>query len=301
MAEVTEVTPFGGKSFKKEDLLKLEPTLLRALLRERVHHNVEVPFYSTMLKWNGKSIPTFGLQAQMVFDTWIERGFTEDAPDIKWAKQNLELAAKIRAGGMFEWHESLPTPFTEEEMATVNRLIFGRRSVRDWVNKPIPDEMIEKILEAGRAAPIGCNLDEVRFIVIKDPKEKKLVWSDISTQNAVIIVVCYDTRVPKIVLQDQLVPQNAGFDAAAAIDHMLLMAHALGLGAVWLSKTAETNVTEDTGLRFKKQYGLPDYIEVAAHIAVGWPAIGTIKTQRMPLADMMLKRSSKSTESGREP
>jgi nitroreductase len=236
----------------------------------------------------------------MVFDVWRERGFMEEAQDIQWAKQYLELAAKIRAGGIFEWHEPLSTPFNDEELAVVNRLIFGRRSIRDWVDRPVPDEMIEKILEAGRAAPIGCNLDEVRFIVIRDLKEKKLVWSDISTKNAVIIVVCYDTRIPKIVRQHELVPQNAGFDAAAAIDHMLLMAHALGLGAVWLSKTAETNVTEDTGLRFKEQYGLPDYIEVAAHIAVGWPAIGTIKTQRMPLADMMLERSSKSTKSTRK-
>jgi nitroreductase len=300
MPELTEVTPFGGKSFRKEDLMKLEPTLLRALLRERIHHNVEVPFYSTLLKWSGKPIPTFGLQAQMVFDAWRERGLPEDAPDIQWAKQYLELAARIRTGGRFEWHEPLPTPFTDQEMAVVNRLIFGRRSFRDWVARPVPDEMIEKILEAGRAAPIGCNLDEVRLIVIKDPEEKKLVWSDIYTQNAVIIVVCYDTRVPEVVRQDELVPQNAGFDAAAAIDHMLLMAHALGLGAVWLSKTAKTKVTEDTGLRFKEQYGLPDYIEVAAHIAVGWPVIGTIKTKRMPLADMMLERNSKFTNQARE-
>ena len=152
--------------------------------------------------------------------------------------------------------------------------------------------MIEKILEAGRAAPIGCNLNEVRFVVIKDPQETKMVWSDISTKNAVIIVVCYDTRIPKLVWQDQCVPQNAGFDAAAAVDHMLLMAHALGLGAVWLSKTVKTNVTEDTGLRFKEEYGLPEYIEVAAHIAIGWSAIGTIKTKRMPLADMMLGRNA---------
>ncbi|MBA7501204.1 hypothetical protein ES704_03966 [subsurface metagenome] len=290
MPEITEVRPFGRISFKKEDLIKLDPTLLRALLRERIHHNVEVPFYSTLLKWKGKPIPTFGLQAQMVFDAWKERGFTEDAPDIQWAKEYLALAVKIRTGERFEWHEPLPTPFTDEEMAVVDKLIYGRRSIRNWISKPVPDGMIEKILEAGRAAPIGCNLDEVRFIVIRDPEEAKMVWSDISTKNAVIIVVCYDTRIPKVVWQDQYVPQNAGFDAAAAIDHMLLMAYALGLGAIWLSKIAKTNITKDTGLRFKEQYGLPDYIEVAAHIAVGWPAIGTIKTKRMPLADMILER-----------
>ncbi len=291
MPEITEVRPFGGVVFTKKDLMEMEPTLLRALLRERTHHNIEVPLYPTLLKWKGRPIPTFGLQTQIVFDVWRERGFTEDAPDIEWVKEYLAIAEKIRAGEKVELDVSLPTPFTDEEMAAVNKLIYGRCSIRDWIDKPVPDEMIEKILEAGRAAPIGCNLDEVRFVVIKNPEEAKMVWSDISTKNAVIIVICCDTRIPKVVRQDEIVPQNAGFDAAAAADHMCLMAHALGLGAVWLSKTARTDVTEDTGKRFKEQYGLPDYIEVAMHIAVGWAAIGMIKSKRMPLADMMLRRN----------
>jgi len=291
MPEITEVAPFGGAKFKKEDLMKLEPILLRALLRERAHHNIEVPLYPTLLKWKGNPMPTFGLQTQLVFDAWRERGLPEDAPDIEWVKEHLAIAEKIRAGEKPELDEPLPTPFTDGEMAVVNKLIYGRRSIRDWIDKPVPDWIIEKILEAGRAAPIGCNLDIVRFIVIKDPEEAKMVWSDISTKNAVIIVICYDTRIPAVVGQDKTVPQNAGFDAAAAADHMCLMAHALGLGACWLSKTAKSDVTKDTGQEFKKKYGLPDYIEVAMHIAVGWAAIGTIKSKRMPLADMMLTRA----------
>ncbi len=105
-----------------------------------------------------------------------------------------------------------------------------------------------------------------------------------TAENAVVSVLCYDMRVPGIVGQDRSVPQNAGFDAAA--DHMLLMVHALGLGAVWLS---EVKRPESTAQKFKEQYGLPDYIEVALHIAVGWPAIGTIESKRTPLADMMLR------------
>ena len=120
-----------------------------------------------------------------------------------------------------------------------------------------------------------------------------MIWSDIPVTNAVIIVVGYDKRIPQVVGQDKFVPQNGGFDAAAAVDHMLLMAHALGLGAVWLSKTAKTDVTKDTAQIFKEKYGLPDYIEIALHVAIGWSAIGTIKSQRMPLKNMILSRDSK--------
>jgi len=72
------------------------------------------------------------------------------------------------------------------------------------------------------------------------------------------------------------------FDAAAAADHMCLMAHALGLGAVWLS------CTEKTANTFKKKYGLPDYIKQAPHIIVGWTAIGSIKSLKMPLSEMII-------------
>lgn len=289
--ETTEVTPFGGKVFRREDLMELDPVILRALLRERTHHNIEVPLYPTLLKWKGKPIPTFGLQTQMVFDVWRERGFTEDAPDIQWVKEYLGIAEKIRAGKKVDLKIPLPTPFSSEEMAVVNKLIYTRCSIRDWLPKPVSDWMIEQILEAGRAAPIGCNLDEVRFVVIKDPEEEKMVWSDISTTNAVIIVICYDTRIPEAIGQDKFVPHNPGFDCAAAADHMLLMAHALGLGGVWLSKTVKSHATEDTGLKFKRLYGLPDYIEVALHIAIGWPATGIIKSRRMPLSAMIFSKA----------
>ena len=291
MPEITEVKPRGVPAYKKEDLLKMDAVTLRALLHERTHHNIECPLYPTLLKWKGEPISTFGLQAQLVFDAWRERVLPEDAPDIEWTKRYLAIAEKVRAGENPELDEPLPTPFTDDEMAVVNKLIYGRHSVRDWIDKPVPDWMIEKILEAGRAAPIGCNLGEVRFIVIRDPIEAKMVWSDVSTQNAVLIIICYDTRYHKVIGQDQFVPQNAGYDAAAAGDHMLLMAHALGLGACWLSKTVESKVTSDSGKKFKEQYGLPDYIEPALHVAVGWQAIGTIKTKRLPLADMMITRA----------
>ena len=72
---------------------------------------------------------------------------------------------------------------------------------------------------------------------------------------------------------------------------MLLMAHALGLGGVWLTEIKKTDGTRDTAEEFKNRYGLPDYIEVHLHIAVGWTAMGTIKSARIPLEDMIIRRN----------
>jgi len=272
--------------YTRDDLMKMDPVCLRALFRERIHHTIEVEIYPILL--GRKKLPrNFGLQPQLILDVWRKRGFPDDDPDFEWGKKYLTLAAKLRAGEKIEIEEALPTPFTEQEMAVVHKLIWGRRSVRDWISgKEVPDHMIEKILEAGRAAPNGCNLDIVRFIVIRDSKEARMVWSDISTpmDQCVLIIICYDKRIYETVGHDRLVPHNILFDCAAAADHMCLMAHALGLGAVWLS------CTEKTAKTFKKKYGLPDYIEQALHIAVGWASIGSIKSDRMPLSEMMITR-----------
>jgi len=287
--EITKVMT-GFKEYTKGDIRKLDEVSLRGLLHERTHHNIEVPLYTTLRKWPGKPIAGFGMQAQIVFDVWREKRYPEDNPDIQWCKRYLEIAAQVRAGKKPDVDEPLPEPFTEEEMKVVHKLIWERCSARGcWIDKPVTDEMIEKILEAGRAAPIGCNLDEVRFIVLRTPEEKKMCWSDISTENAVIIVIGYDKRPSRVVGQDlpQAVPQNVGFDCAAAGDHMLLMAHALGLGGCWLSKR------DDTDKEFKEQWGLRDEnIEIVMHLAIGWSAIVPIKSARAPLEYYMIRKDT---------
>ncbi len=273
--------------YTRDDLMKMEPVCLRALFRERVHHTIEVEIYPILLE-RKKARPNFGREPELILDVWRQRGFPDDEPDMEWGKKYISLAKKIREGEKVTIDELKPPAFTAEEMETVRKLIWKRPSIRDWIpGKKIPDEMIEQILEAGRAAPTGCNLDIVRFVVIKDPKEAKMVWSDIPTpmDRCVLIVVCYDKRVYETVGHNRLVPHNKLLDCAAAADHMCLMAHALGLGAVWLT------CTKKTAQAFKEKYGLPDYIEQVMHVAVGWSAIGTVKSARMPLKEMMISKT----------
>jgi nitroreductase len=225
----------------------------------------------------------------LILDVWRKRGFPENDPDLEWGKTYIGMAKKLRGGQNVTVSYQDPPVFSENDIKTVKKLIWERRSVRDWIpGKEIPDETIEQILEAGRAAPTGCNLEIVRFVVIRDPKDAKMVWSDIPTpmDSCVLVVVCYDKRIYETLGHDRLIPHNQLYDCAAAADHMCLMAHALGLGAVWLTRT------EKTAQIFKEKFHLPDYLEPALHIAVGWPAIHTIKSQRMPLEEMVVKREA---------
>ena len=283
--EKAQTVMWRGGEYTKDDLVKMDPVLLRALFRERIHHTIEVHLYPVMLG-RIKVPPAFGLQPQLIYDVWKERGLSDAGPDFEWAKRYLEIAARVRAGERVSVDAPISRPFNDQEMAVLKKALWERRSCREWQEKEVPDRMIEQVLEAGRAAPCACNLDVVRFIVLREPDEMKMVWSDTPTppKQCVLIIICYDNRVYKVTGQDKTVGHNQMLDCAAAADHMLLMAHALGLGGVWLTRT------EKTGQAFKEQYGLPDYIEPVLHIAVGWAARGTIKSQRMPLSEMIIKR-----------
>jgi len=285
----TDTTVKGGfGEYTRGDLMKMEPIALRGLLHERTHHTIEVPLYPMLLKWQGRPMSNFGEQAQLCYDVWRARGFTDTAADIVWVKKYLAIAEQVRAGKKPHIDEPLPAPFTPQEMAVVKKLIYGRRSYRDYLDTPIPEEMLEIIMEAGRAAPIGCNLGHLKFILLRTPEEREMIWSDIPTHSCgVIIVICHDKRVAATVGQDKTVPQNAGFDAAAAGDHMLLMAHALGLGGCWLS---ERHGATDTAKIFKGKYVLPEHIEPDLHIILGYPSIGIIKSDRTPLKEMIIEK-----------
>ena len=283
MEEVKISLRGGGKEYTKADLMKMEPVLLRSLFRERIHHTIEVEIYPILLG-KKKMPPGFGLQPQLIYDVWKERGFSDEGDDFEWAKKYLDYARRMRNGEKVKIDVPLPVPFNKAEMTAVEKLLYTRTSIRDWVKKEVPDWMIEKILEAGRAAPTGCNLSVVRFIVIKDPEEQKMVWSDIRTDNSVIVVLCYDRRVYDTTGQNKTVPQNMMLDCGAAADHMLLMAHALGLAGCWLT------CLERTAEAFKEQYALPEYYEVAMHIAFGWAACGILKSGRLPLKEMIYSR-----------
>ncbi|TFH14261.1 hypothetical protein E4H04_10530, partial [Candidatus Bathyarchaeota archaeon] len=53
--------------------------------------------------------------------------------------------------------------------------IMTRRSVRAYDNKPIPDDILLKVLEAGRAAPSASNAQPWHFIVVKNPGKREVL------------------------------------------------------------------------------------------------------------------------------
>jgi len=267
--------------FTEEELMEVDSVVLRTLIHERTHHTIEVLIYRIMSGKMGAP-SNFGDTVEFLLDIWKRRGLPTDAPDLKWALNYLGFAKMLRMGGTLELDTRLPERFTGDEMRVVEKLLYERRSIRQWAPTPVPEEMVRKILYAGLMAPQGCNVGSTRFIVLRDPEKWKLVRSDIPIENGIMILVCQDMRVYHTLDFEKRAPQNIYFDAAAAADHMLLMAHALGLGGVWLTHG------EETQQRIREHFGLPETFVTRCHIHVGWPAEAPIKSARMKLDEVIV-------------
>ena len=269
--------------YTEEQLMAMRPDDLRAVLHERTHHTVEVLIYR-LLKEGREAPKDFGVVAEYLLGLWKRRGLPLDPPDIRWCAGYVDYARRMREGKKVKLK---PTPwesFTEEEAGTVERLIYGRKSIRQFKPEPVPDEMIRRILNAGLHAPHGCNVGCTRFLVLRDPEEQRLVRSDIPIENCVMIVVLQELSMYKTLRFDLAVPQNLYFDAAAAADHICLMAHALGLGSCWLTHG------EETQKKLRDHFKLSPTMTSRNHIIIGWPDEETIKSERMSLDEAILNK-----------
>ncbi|HPT71539.1 MAG TPA: nitroreductase family protein [Candidatus Cloacimonadota bacterium] len=147
-------------------------------------------------------------------------------------------------------------------------VILSRQSVRSFSDEPVPEEIIDQILEAGRWAPSTQNRQPWRFIVIKDREIiRKLAVNSgfIGLVNhfirdaAFVIVACAEPK-EDMVLNGQ--PYYL-VDTAIALQQMVLAAWSFGIGSCWLGAFSETSV--------KAFLDIPDSIRVIAITPFGYP------------------------------
>jgi nitroreductase len=158
--------------------------------------------------------------------------------------------------------------------------IVRRRSVRAFRPDPVAEELLEQLLDAARWAPSAGNLQAWEIVLVTDPALKRHLRDAALDQRFVEdapidIVVC---TVPGRSAQrygDRGAELYCVQDAAAAVQNLLLTAHALGLGACWVGAFHERPVSR--ALR------LPRGVRPVAIVPVGYPAERPTTTPRRPL------------------
>ena len=158
----------------------------------------------------------------------------------------------------------------------VLEVIKTRRSIRRYTGDLIPEEDINKILEAGRWAPSADNSQPWKFVVLRSLEMRKklagtLPWGGFLSQAALGIAVVID----------ETVSTHAAEDGAAATQNMLLEAHSLGLGACWIGTYGSAHEASA-----KKVLKVPGDKRLLSVIAIGYPA-ETAHNTRKPLAELV--------------
>ena len=182
------------------------------------------------------------------------------------------------------------------------KLVKTRRSIRSFKTDPIPDEQVEKIIEAARWAPSGANSQPWEFIIVKDKqikdrivdivnehseysrkveltREEDLRFPSVSGpvrepgyKNApVFIILCGDPRTKEAYpLLTLLTRGDSHFTSglASAFLYMILAATTLGLGSQWVSATGNPFVKS----LLRELLEIPQELEIYDMLVLGYPA-----------------------------
>jgi nitroreductase len=170
----------------------------------------------------------------------------------------------------------------------LSEAIKGRRSIRTYKKLDLPQETIDKLLEAARWAPSAGNVQPWAFVVVSSPKTKRnlslAAYGQKDLEEAsVVIVVCAD---------EKLAEQNYGArgktlyclqDTAAAIQNILLTAYSLGLGSCWIGAFKEEEA--------RKVINASKEMRPVALVPIGYPNEAPPPTNRRPLNKIMRKEA----------
>ena len=138
--------------------------------------------------------------------------------------------------------------------------ILKRRSIRKYSNEPVPEDVKEKILEAGRQAPSAVNAQLWHFIVVDDPILKQKLASTGRFRSFVkdcsfVVVGLYKTRNPILKRWGQV-------DTVIALQNMVLAAQVQGVGSCWIG---------DLSGGLDGLLGIPEEANVVAMVSFGIP------------------------------
>jgi nitroreductase len=154
--------------------------------------------------------------------------------------------------------------------------VRNRRSIREYLEKPVEDDKIEKILDAARWAPSAGNLQSVEYIIVKDRETKEklagaALGQDQVSEAPVDIVVC--CNFPKMKHYGNRGKELYSIqESGACIQSLMLTAHSLGLGTCWVGAFEEGSV--------RKILKVPDSVRPVGIITLGYPAEGGHSSRR---------------------
>lgn len=154
----------------------------------------------------------------------------------------------------------------ETDQMDVLDAIRTRRSIRQFLDKPVPQDLLQQVLSSAMYAPSACNQQPWQFVVIDNRELLREIpqlnsHAAMAAEAPVAILVCGDSSL-------ETIPGYWVIDCSAAVQNLLLAAHALGLGAVWTGVYPQQKRVDG----FRRLLGLPQNVTPHSLVPLGYPA-----------------------------
>lgn len=159
--------------------------------------------------------------------------------------------------------------------------IKNRRSVRSYTDKKIDSEKLKLIVSASIWAPSGKNGQPWKVYITQDPEiidsiSSLSIYRSWMKTAPCIILFFLDKEKSYDYLKDVLA-------SGAAIQNMLLAAHASGLGTCWIGELLSKSMQIKEYLKIKN-----DYLELMGVLTVGYPTRRTVPPRRKDISEFLL-------------
>ncbi|MFQ7472707.1 MAG: nitroreductase family protein [Anaerovoracaceae bacterium] len=169
----------------------------------------------------------------------------------------------------------------------MNFLDFARErySVRSFSDRPVEQDKIDRILEAGQVAPTALNFQPQKIYILKSEEalEKMRFHTKYAYNAPMILLVCYDKNLSWHSRYDRGF-DSGEMDASIVCAHMMLQAWELGIGSVWVRGFRADEVS--------KIFSLPENIKPVCMLPIGYPADNSKPNEQLhstyrPLEEMV--------------
>jgi nitroreductase len=159
-----------------------------------------------------------------------------------------------------------------------SELIQQRHSVRGYKSDPVPEDMLQQVLEAARLAPTAGNRQRFQLVVVhtrgREQELRRIYDKDWFVQPPLVICACRFPMEPGRQRKDY-----TDVDIGIVVDHLILAAAELGLGTCWIGAFDPVAARE--------VLGLPDEVEPVVCTPLGYPDDPGRVKQRKPLTELV--------------
>jgi len=145
--------------------------------------------------------------------------------------------------------------------------IARRRTIRKYLKKDVPEEVLIKCVDAARLSPSGANRQPLKYIIVNDKNLLKPVFNTLSWAGYLSDYKPNEEEIPRayiVILLDKNISKSAGHDAGIAAMSISMVAYDEGLGSCILGAVDRE--------KLRQVLKVPENLDILLVVSLGYPA-----------------------------